>query len=416
MKIKCVCARQIFDSRGFPTIEASVVLENGVRGTGSAPSGASTGAHEAHERRDGGKAYGGKGVTEAVKAVNIDLNGALEGMNCFDQMALDARMIQTDGSENKQRIGANAIIAVSLACASAAANALRMPLYRYIGGIAGEKLPCPMMNVLNGGAHADNNIDIQEFMLVPVGAESFAEAMRMGTECYHALKKLLRERGSATAVGDEGGFAPNLEADEQALELLVQAIERAGYRPGEEIALALDVAASEWSDGENYRLPKRGAVMSSAQLQAHMRGLAGKYPIISLEDPLGEEDFAGFAALTERIGGSVMIVGDDLFTTNPQRIQRGVREGAANALLVKPNQIGTLSETLEAVRLARRGGYRIVLSHRSGETESTAIADIAAAVGADFIKAGAPARSERVAKYNRLLEIEEEMRGGYRFF
>ncbi len=408
MQIEKVYARQIFDSRGFPTVEACVVLANGTVGCGSVPSGASTGTNEAHERRDGGEAYCGKGVLEAVRSANSELDAALRGMNCLDQHALDMRMIEADGTPEKRRIGANAILAVSLACADASAKALGLPLYRYIGGINGCKLPCPMMNVLNGGAHADNNIDIQEFMLVPVGADSFASAMRMGTECYHALKKILRERGLSTAVGDEGGFAPDLKSDEEALQLLVQAVERAGYRPGEDVALALDVAASEWAQGAKYRLPKRGETLSGDQLQRWLRELAGKYPVISLEDPLGEEDFGGFSAFTEALGGSMMIVGDDLFTTNPARLRRGIAQKAANALLVKPNQIGTLTETLEAVRIAQKAGYRVILSHRSGETESTAIADIAVAVNADFIKSGAPARSERVAKYNRLLAIEAE--------
>ena len=409
MKIQKIHARQIFDSRGFPTVEACVILESGVVGCGSVPSGASTGANEAHERRDGGATYCGKGVTEAVESANIELKDALHGMDCLDQHALDRRMCETDGTPNKQRIGANAILAVSLACADAAAKALKVPLYRYIGGINGGRIPCPMMNVLNGGAHADNNIDIQEFMLVPVGADDFAGAMRMGTECYHALKKLLQKERLSTAVGDEGGFAPDLESDEAALQLLVRAIEHAGYRPGEDVALALDVAASEWAQGSNYRLPKRGETLSGSQLQRYLRELAGKYPIISLEDPLGEEDFSGFADFTEALGSSMMVVGDDLFTTNPARLRKGIAQKAANALLVKPNQIGTLTETLEAVHTAQKAGYRVILSHRSGETESTAIADIAVAVNADFIKSGAPARSERVAKYNRLLAIEEDM-------
>ncbi len=408
-RIKSVKARQIFDSRGFPTIEAEVKLEGGAVGVASAPSGASTGIHEAHELRDGGKAYGGKGVSKAVEGVNGKINEALIGICARDQRAVDNALIALDGTANKEKLGGNALIAVSLATAYAASNALGIPLYRHLGGLAASRWPMPMMNVLNGGAHADNNIDIQEFMLVPVGAKSFREAMKMGAEVYQALKGILKARGLSTAVGDEGGFAPNLENDEEALKLLVEAIGAAAYEPGSEVALAIDAASSEWQEKDGYKLPKRGTETSSQGLSDYFADLADKYPIVSLEDPLAEDDFDGFTEITNRIGERVMIVGDDLFTTNPERLQSGIDRGAANAILVKPNQIGTLSETLDAINLARRAGYRVVLSHRSGETESSAIADIAVAVNADYLKSGAPARSERTAKYNRVLKIEEQL-------
>ena len=411
MKIESIHALQIFDSRGVPTVEAEVRLENGAIGRGCVPSGASTGSHEAHERRDGGSAYAGKGVTEAVGAVNGEICEALRGMRADDQWAVDSRLIDLDGTEDKSRLGANAMLAVSLATAEAAANAVHLPLYRWLGGVQAAEMPCPMMNVLNGGKHAGNNVDIQEFMIVPIGAETFAEAMRMGTECYHALRAILQERKLTTAVGDEGGFAPDLENDSQALELLVQAIERAGWQAGDEVALAIDAAASEWADGDGYLLPKQGERRSRGELVDHYRRLTEAYPLISIEDPLSDEDFDGFREITEQLGEDVMIVGDDLFTTDARRLLQGMAAGAANAILIKPNQIGTLTEPLDAIRIAQGAGYRTILSHRSGDTESSAIADLAVAVNADFIKSGAQARSERMAKYNRLLRIAEEIGG-----
>ena len=411
MKIQSIHALQIFDSRGMPTVEAEVQLENGAIGRGCVPSGASTGSHEAHERRDGGSTYAGKGVTEAVAAVNGEICDALRGMRADDQWAVDSRLIDLDGTEDKSRLGANAMLAVSLATAEAAANAVHLPLYRWLGGVQAAELPCPMMNVLNGGKHAGNNVDIQEFMIVPIGAETFAEAMRMGTECYHALRAILQERKLTIAVGDEGGFASDLESDSQALELLVQAIERAGWQAGDEVALAIDAAASEWADGDGYLLPKQGERRSRSELIDHYRRLTEAYPLISIEDPLSDEDFDGFRDITVQLGEDVMIVGDDLFTTDARRLLQGVAAGAANAILIKPNQIGTLTETLDAIRIAQGAGYRTILSHRSGDTESSAIADLAVAVNADFIKSGAPARSERLAKYNRLLRIAEEVGG-----
>lgn len=409
MRIESIRARQIFDSRGVPTVEAEVHLACGAVGLCSAPSGASTGASEAHELRDGERAYSGKGVGKAIEAINEKIDPALRDMDASDQRSIDAAMVKLDGTINKEHLGANALIAVSLANAYAAADALGLPLYRYLGGIAGNNTPIPMLNVLNGGAHADNNIDIQEFMLVPIGASNFQEAMSMGAEVYHALKKILQKSGRPTAVGDEGGFAPNLDTDEDALKLLMTAIEQVGLTPGRDVSLAIDVAAGEWQAQGEYLLPKRKIHMTREQLSDYFVQLTEHYPIISLEDPLGEEDFEGFASLTQRIGQNVMIVGDDLFTTNPERLSKGIQLGAANAILIKPNQIGTLSETLDAINLARSSGFRVVLSHRSGETESTAIADIACAVNADFLKSGAPARSERTAKYNRVIRIEEEL-------
>lgn len=411
MKIESVHAWQAFDSRGVPTVQAEVVLEDGSIGSGIAPSGASTGAHEAHELRDGCDAYGGKSVFHAVTAVNGPVCKALHGMDADNQREIDLRLIELDDTENKSNFGANALLAVSLAVAEAGAASAHLPLYRWIGGLQAAELPVPMMNVLNGGRHADNNIDIQEFMLVPIGAEDFGQAMRMGTECYHALKSLLSEKGLTTSVGDEGGFAPNLESDVQALECLTHAIEKAGWKPGDEVALAIDAAASEWKHNDGYRLPCRNEQHSREELTDHYAKLAKNFPLLSIEDPLHEEDFEGFRMITEKLGSELMIVGDDLFTTNCDRLARGIDEGAANAILVKPNQIGTLTETLDAIRLAQSAGYRVILSHRSGDTESAAIADIAVAVNADFIKTGAPCRSERVAKYNRLLRITEGLEG-----
>ena len=410
MRIAAVRGRQIFDSRGTPTVEAEVYLENGAAAVASVPSGASTGRHEAVELRDGDPAaYGGKSVLKAVRAVNQDLNEALHGLPANDQAAVDDAILRADGTDNKSRLGANATLAVSLACARAAAAAHGLEFYRYLGGAGGVTLPVPMMNILNGGAHADNNVDIQEFMIVPLGAGSFCHAMKMGTEIYAALKAALKSRGLATAVGDEGGFAPILRDDEQALELLVEAIESAGYRPGADVAIAMDAAASEWTQGDGYRLPKNGQSLTREALIAHFADLAGRFPIFSIEDPLGEDDFEGFARITEQLGARVQIVGDDLFATNPARLEQGIRSRSANAVLVKPNQIGTLSETIRTVRLAQQHGYRTILSHRSGETEDTSIADIAVALNAGQIKTGAPARTDRVCKYNRLLKIEQTL-------
>lgn len=410
MRIAAVRGRQIFDSRGTPTVEAEVYLENGAAAVASVPSGASTGRHEAVELRDGDPAaYGGKSVLKAVRAVNQDLNEALHGLPANDQAAVDDAILRADGTDNKSRLGANATLAVSLACARAAAAAHGLEFYRYLGGAGGVTLPVPMMNILNGGAHADNNVDIQEFMIVPLGAGSFCHAMKMGTEIYAALKAALKSRGLATAVGDEGGFAPSLRDDELALELLVEAIESAGYRPGADVAIAMDAAASEWTQGDGYRLPKNGQSLTREALIAHFADLAGRFPIFSIEDPLGEDDFEGFARITEQLGARVQIVGDDLFVTNPARLEQGIRSRSANAVLVKPNQIGTLSETIRTVRLAQQHGYRTILSHRSGETEDTSIADIAVALNAGQIKTGAPARTDRVCKYNRLLKIEQTL-------
>ena len=403
--IRC-CAREILDSRGNPTVEATVVLEGDAVGVASAPSGASTGSFEAHESRDGDTArYGGRGVTAAVAAVNGQIASALCDKNAGDQQEIDRLLIALDGTKNKHRLGANAMLAVSLAVARAAAGFYHMPLYRYLGGTNARTLPVPMMNILNGGAHAANNVDIQEFMILPVGAPSFSEALRWGSEVYHALGKLLRARGLSTTVGDEGGFAPNLESDEEALTLVNEAIRVAGYTEGQ-VKIALDAAASEWQQREGYKQPKRGREMSSAALIEEWCRLSERYPIVSIEDGLGEEDFAGVRDLTARLGERVMLVGDDLFVTNESRLLRGIREGAGNSILIKPNQIGTLSETLQVIRTANAAGYRHILSHRSGETEDTTIADLAVATNAPFIKSGAPARSERVAKYNRLLRIE----------
>lgn len=407
MRIRDLHARQIFDSRGMPTIEVRVELADGSIGVGSAPSGASTGSHEAHELRDGGDAFFGKGVNRAIEGVHARIRPAILGMDAARQAEIDRRIIELDESGDRSEIGGNAMIAVSLAVADGAAKSAGLELFQWLGGIQANEMPCPMFNVVNGGRHAGNNLEIQEFMLVPVGADSFHEAMRMGSECYHALKRLLAEAGFSTAVGDEGGFAPDFHRDEDALDYLMRAIEAAGWRPGEDVCLALDVAASEWISGEDYLQPKSGRRFCREELLEYYHGLAARYPLISIEDPLGEEDFEGFRRITDDLGDEMMIVGDDLFTTNAQRLFRGVSMGAANALLVKPNQIGTLTESFEAMQLARRSGYALILSHRSGETESTAIADIAVAAGAEYIKSGAPCRSERLAKYNRLLRIEE---------
>lgn len=408
--IEKVVGREIIDSRGNPTVEATVYLKDGTSGTASVPSGASTGIFEAHELRDGDKKrYGGKGVTKAVDNINGKINDALKGKEVFNQAVIDHTMLNLDGTENKAKLGANAILAVSLAAAKAGANAKNMPLYSYIGGINGVTLPVPMMNILNGGAHAANNIDIQEFMVMPVGAESFAQGMRMCVEIFHTLGALLKKDGLSTSVGDEGGYAPNLPDDEVAIQLIIKAIEESGYKPGEEVMIALDAASSEWHKDGEYVLPKKGTKLSQAQLIDYFKNLSEKYPIISMEDPLAEEDYEGFTKLTEVIGDKVQIVGDDLFVTNVKRLQKGIDEKAGNAILIKVNQIGSLTETLDTIQLANKNGFNCIISHRSGETEDTTIADLAVALNAGQIKTGAPSRTDRVAKYNRLLKIEQEL-------
>lgn len=409
-------AREILDSRGNPTVEAVVYLEDGSLGIASAPSGASTGQFEAHEKRDGNNArYRGKGVLEATALVKEEISPALKGLNASDQALVDQTLRLLDGSEDKGHYGANVLLAISLATARAAASFYRVPLYRYLGGAQANRMPIPMMNVLNGGAHATNNLEIQEFMLVPVGAESFSDALRIGSEIYHVLRQTLSARGYATSVGDEGGFAPNLSSDEEALDLLTEAIRSAGYGDGT-VKLALDAASSEWSaDGEAYRMPKRGRNVRRSDLIEYWKRLATHYPIISIEDGLSEHDFDGWSSLTEAIGDRLMLVGDDLFVTNTERLKEGIRKNAANAVLVKPNQIGTLSETLDLIHAAKDHGYQFILSHRSGETEDTTIADLAVAANAKFIKAGAPCRGERVCKYNRLLRIEAALGNAVRF-
>ncbi|MEV1167214.1 phosphopyruvate hydratase [Nonomuraea sp. NPDC049784] len=403
--IEVVYAREILDSRGNPTVEVEVVLDDGSSGRAAVPSGASTGQFEAVELRDGGKRYGGKGVEKAVLAVTDEIFEEINGVEAEDQRIIDQIMIDLDRTPNKAKLGANAILGVSLAVAKAAADSADLPLFRYVGGPNAHVLPVPMMNILNGGAHADTNVDIQEFMIAPIGAETFREAVRMGTEVYHALKSVLKEKGYATGLGDEGGFAPNLPSNRDALDLILVAIERAGYVPGDDIALALDVAASEFHKDGVYTIDGKG--LSAQELIAFYEDLVANYPLVSIEDPLDEEDWAGWKAITEALGDKVQLVGDDLFVTNPERLERGIKEGTANALLVKVNQIGTLSETLDAVDLAHRNGYKCMMSHRSGETEDTTIADLAVAVNCGQIKTGAPARSDRVAKYNQLLRIEE---------
>ena len=407
--LKC-CGREILDSRGNPTVEATVVLTDGTVGVASVPSGASTGIYEAHELRDREESrFGGKGVREAVANVCDILSPALSGMNASDQEEIDRAMLELDGTPNKSKLGANALLAVSLATARAAANWYRMPLYRYLGGVDANRLPIPMMNVLNGGAHASNNMDIQEFMIVPVGAPSFAEALRWGSEIYHTLGGLLRADGLSTAVGDEGGFAPDLGSDEAAIEYLIRAIEKAGYGT-DAVKISLDVASSEWytegDTSEIYTLPKAGISLTRSQLIDKWDDYSRRFPILSIEDGLDQSDFPGWAEMTSRLGDRLRLVGDDLFVTNTARLKEGIAAGAGNTILIKPNQIGTLSETLEVIRVAKEAGYDFILSHRSGETEDTTIADIAVATGAPLIKSGAPCRTERVAKYNRLLRIE----------
>jgi enolase len=406
--IEAVDAREILDSRGNPTVEVEVLLDDGTVSRAAVPSGASTGAFEAYELRDGDKGrYLGKGVRKAVDAVIDELGPAIEDLDATDQRIIDSVLNAEDGTENKERLGANAILGVSLAVAKAAAHSAGLPLFRYIGGPNAHTLPVPLMNIINGGSHADNDVDIQEFMIVPIGAETFSEALRWGVETYHALKALLQSQGLATGLGDEGGFAPNLPSNRAALDLIVQAIENAGYVPGKDIALALDCAATEFFKDGSYHF--EGKQLSAEELVAYYAELVEAYPLVSIEDPLEEEDWDGWVHLTAELGDKVQIVGDDLFVTNPVRLARGLKSGAANSILVKVNQIGTLTETLDAVALAQRAGYTAILSHRSGETEDTTIADLAVATDAGQIKTGAPARSERVAKYNQLLRIEEEL-------
>jgi enolase len=407
--IERVHARQILDSRGNPTVEVDVVLHSGAAGRAAVPSGASTGEFEAVELRDGGDAWGGKGVSQAVRNVNTELAQAVAGIDPADQEGLDRAMIELDGTDNKGRLGANAILGVSLAGAKAAAAEVGQPLWRYIGGEAAHVLPVPMMNVVNGGAHADNKVDFQEFMVVPVGAPSFAEGLRMGAEVFHALKRTLHDRGLSTAVGDEGGFAPDLDSNEAALEALIEGIEAAGHRPGDDVAIALDPATSEIYEGSAYELEHEGRSLSAAELADYWAEMVERYPIVSIEDGMDEEDWDGWKALTERLGDRVQLVGDDLFVTNTERLRRGIELGVGNSILVKVNQIGTLTETLDAIKTAREAGYTAVMSHRSGETEDTTIADLAVGTGCGQIKTGAPSRSDRVAKYNQLLRIEEAL-------
>ena len=412
LEIVQVIGREIMDSRGNPTVEAEVYLEDGSMGRGAAPSGASTGEFEALELRDGDKSrYDGKGVLKAVDFINNEIDELLLGMDASDIYAIDKAMIEADGTEDKSRFGANAILAVSIACAKAAANSLDIPLYRFLGGQFGNVLPVPMMNILNGGAHASNTVDTQEFMIMPVGASSFAEGLRQCAEVYHKLGKLLKAEGYATSVGDEGGYAPNLSSDEETLEYILKAIKDCGYEPGKDFVLAMDAAASEWKGNAKgqYKQPKSGKEFTSAELVAHWKSLVDKYPIVSIEDGLDEEDWEGWKMMTEELGDRIQIVGDDLFVTNTKRLHKGIEQGCANSILIKLNQIGSVSETIEAIKMAQKAGYTAVVSHRSGETEDTTIADLAVALNAGQIKTGAPNRSERVAKYNQLLRIEEEL-------
>ena len=405
-----IIGREILDSRGNPTVEVDVVLEDGSMGRAGVPSGASTGAHEAHELRDGGARYGGKGVRKAVAAINGEIFDALCGVEAEDQIGVDEMLIALDGEANKARLGANAMLGVSLAVAKAAAEASSMPLYRYVGGVSARTLPAPMMNIVNGGAHADNPIDIQEFMIMPLGADSFAEALRWGAEIFHALKKGLKAAGHNTNVGDEGGFAPGLKSTDDALGFIMKAIEAAGRRPGEDVFIALDAASTEFFRDGKYHLEGEGKVLSADGMVSYYEDLAQRYPIVSIEDGMAEDDWAGWKALTERIGKRVQLVGDDLFVTNEKRLKDGIAKGCANSILVKVNQIGTLTETLRAVEMAHRAGYTAVMSHRSGETEDATIADLAVATNCGQIKTGSLARSDRTAKYNQLLRIEEELR------
>ena len=407
--IEHIAGREVLDSRGNPTVEVEVVLDSGARGRAIVPSGASTGQFEAVELRDGEARYGGKGVLDAVAHVDGEIYDALVGFDALEQRDVDRMLLDLDGTDNKGRLGANAILGVSLAVAKAAADELELPLYRYLGGTNAHVLPVPMMNVLNGGAHADNNVDVQEFMIMPVGAASFSEALRWGAETYHSLKKVLHERGLSTAIGDEGGFAPNLASNEEAVQLLLEAIEAAGYTPGEQISLALDAASTEYFTDGAYVLAGEGRTLSPEENCAFLAALVDKYPIVSIEDGMAEEDWDGWKLLTDAIGGRCQLVGDDLFVTNVERLARGIDAGVANSILVKVNQIGSLTETFESVELATRSGYTSVMSHRSGETEDVTIADLAVATNCGQIKTGAPARSDRVAKYNQLLRIEDDL-------
>ena len=412
LEIEKVVGREIIDSRGNPTVEAEVYLADGTVGRGAAPSGASTGEFEALELRDGNKdRFGGKGVSKAVENINITINEALKGIDASDIYAVDGAMLAADGTKDKSNLGANAILAVSIAAVRAAATALQIPLYRLLGGVNGNRLPVPMMNILNGGAHAANTVDVQEFMIMPAGAPSFKEGLRWCTEVFHALATLLKERGLATSVGDEGGFAPDLGSDEEAIECILEAVEKAGYKPGEDFVLAMDAASSEWKSATKgeYLLPKSGRKFTSEELIEHWKQLCEKYPIYSIEDGLDEEDWEGWQQLTKELGDKVQLVGDDLFVTNTERLSKGIKLGCGNSILIKLNQIGSVSETLEAIKMAHNAGYTAVTSHRSGETEDTTIADLAVALNTCQIKTGAPSRSERVAKYNQLLRIEEQL-------
>ena len=412
LQIERVTGREILDSRGNPTVEAEVTLQDGTIGRAAAPSGASTGEFEALELRDGDHTrYGGKGVLQAVDNINHVINGILRGMDASDTYAVDQVMLRKDGTADKSVLGANAILAVSIATAKAAAQSLKTPLYRFVGGVSGTKLPVPMMNILNGGAHAANTVDVQEFMIMPVGAPSFKECLRWCAEVFHALAAILKSRGLATSVGDEGGFAPALKSDEEAIETILEAVKNAGYEPGKDFMIAMDAASSEWKTGKlgEYKLPKAGTVYTSDQLIDHWKKLVDKYPIISIEDALDEEDWEGWKKLTKELGDKVQLVGDDLFVTNTKRLSKGISLGCGNSILIKLNQIGSVSETLEAIKMAHKAGYTAISSHRSGETEDTTIADLAVALNTCQIKTGAPARGERIAKYNRLLEIEEEL-------
>ena len=400
-----IFAREILDSRGNPTVEVEALLSDGSHGQAAVPSGASTGEHEAHELRDGDDRYDGKGVLKAVENVNETIADALIAFEADDQRLIDNTMIELDGTDNKKNLGANALLGVSMAVAKAAAEAAELPLFRYIGGPNAHTLPVPMMNILNGGAHADSGVDVQEFMIAPIGAETFAEALRMGTEVYHALKSVIKSKGLSTGLGDEGGFAPSVDSTKAALDLIVEAVEKAGYKLGDDVALALDVASSEFYENGTYNF--EGGKHSAEEMIQVYADLVEQYPIVSIEDPLDENDWDGYVTLTEKLGDKIQIVGDDLFVTNPKRLAEGIEKGAANALLVKVNQIGTLTETFDAVELAHRNGFRTMMSHRSGETEDTTIADLAVALSCGQIKTGAPARSERVAKYNQLLRIEQ---------
>lgn len=415
LTIDKICGFEVLDSRGNPTVRAEVMLSDGTIGAASVPSGASTGIYEAVELRDGGDRYNGKGVQKAVTNINTVIAPALKGLNSADITRIDSLLIQLDGTNNKSNLGANAILAVSLASAKAAAKHYRQPFYRFVGGANACRMPVPMMNILNGGAHASNNVDIQEFMIMPVGAESFRQALRMGSEIYHALGKVLSSRGLSTTVGDEGGFAPNLGSDEEAIEVILDAIGKAGYNT-DTVKIALDAASSEWYEKGGYRLPKRNQKMTTDELINYWDDLISKYPIISIEDPLGEEDWSGWSNITSKLGDIVQLVGDDLFVTNTKFLRKGLETGAANSILIKYNQIGTLSEALNAVRLAKESGYTAVISHRSGETEDSTIADIAVATNAGQIKTGAPCRSDRTAKYNRLLRIEADITNPQYFF